>query len=101
MKNEPTKEQLLEQLQESERKYRFLFDNMQETVTFHKLFYDNGGKLYDYTVEDANKLALKAMGKSIDEVRGKLLSETFSKEFTEPYLPLLEKAIAVGGGIQL
>ena len=61
-----------EALRESEEKYRGLFENINELVSYHSLLYDENGKVTDWTLDNANPLALSALGaSSLDEIKGK------------------------------
>ena len=82
---------------ESEAKYRILFENMEETVTLRRLALDEQGQVVDMVLIDANPAALKAWGiGSIDEVRGKKYTETFSMEQATWALDQVRKMRAAG-----
>ena len=62
------------EIEESEAKYRGLFDNMQEMVAFLRLIRDERGDVIDASLIDANMAALRTLRKtSLDEVRGKTM----------------------------
>ena len=61
-----------EALRESEEKYRGLFENINELVSYHSFLYDENGKVTDWTLDNANPLALSALGaNSLDDIKGK------------------------------
>lgn len=65
-----------EALKESEAKYRGLFENTQDIAAVLRYELDDRGKVADWTLEDANPPALKALGAgSLSEVAGKRMSE--------------------------
>ena len=48
-----------EELKESEKKYRRLFENMMDGLVLHKLITDKNGHPVDYIIEEVNKAAEK------------------------------------------
>ncbi len=74
---------LAEALQESEQKFRTLFENMTEGVALHEMIYD-GGKAIDYRIIDVNAAYEKHTGLSQANARGLLASELY-KTLTPPY----------------
>ena len=63
-------------LQESEAKYRSLFEHTPGVVTLRQLVFDKNGEIIDQVLIDANPTCLRSWGvSSIEEVRGKRYSE--------------------------
>ncbi len=84
-------------IRQSERKYRWLFENTLEAISFHKLIFDKNGKIIDYTLEDANNVVLKALGdRPLSELRGKLDSEIVGQDNTLHNIPRFQYAIDSG-----
>jgi CheY-like chemotaxis protein len=63
------------ELLESERKYRYLFDNLGEEAHLWEIIRDARGSVENWRLLDANKLALTAWGVSKQDVVGKLSTE--------------------------
>ncbi len=78
-------------LRESERKYRGLFENIQEVAAIYGYTYDGCGQLIDATLLDANPLWLKAKKTDLKEVQGKRLSELFSGEYFETTIQIFRQ----------
>jgi PAS domain S-box-containing protein len=74
---------LAEALQESEQKFRTLFENMTEGVALHEMIYD-GGKAIDYRIVDVNAAYENHTGLSQTKARGLLASELYQTQ-TPPY----------------
>jgi signal transduction histidine kinase len=84
-------------LRESETRYRGVFDNVKEGVSLRRFIYDERGEIVDAVLIDANPAALRVYGaKSIDEVRGRLYSETASPEAYNLALGFVKKMRASG-----
>jgi PAS domain-containing protein len=84
-------------LQESERKYRDLFNNMAEEVHFWKLERDLEGRIKTWRLVDVNPPALKTWGRqTVDELRGKTTDEIFGPGSTEHYMPVVQKIMTEG-----
>ncbi len=67
-------------LQESEAKYRRLFENMQEGVSINELVYDENGNLVNYRITEANPAYERIFGVTLEEIEGKLADEAFQLE---------------------
>ncbi len=71
-------------LQESEAKYRNLFENMTEEVHFWELVYDESNHIKTWRLVDANPPSLKSWNReTIDEIRGCTTDEIFGPGATE------------------
>ena len=69
------------ELQESEAKYRGLFDHLQDKVSLLRLEFDDAGDLTDQVLIEANVAALKTINKgSMNDIRGKRTSELVCPE---------------------
>ncbi len=76
-------ESSLEDLQQSERRFHSLFDNMNEGVALHELVFEDG-KPVNYRIVDVNDRYLKIIGVSRQHVIGKLATNIYGK-LTPPY----------------
>jgi PAS domain S-box-containing protein len=82
-----------EALQESETKYRGLFETVQEIFYIDRLIYDEQGNVVDWIFEDLNPAGFELLGlKDIDEAKGKRGSEVLGREVASFYIPMIEKA---------
>jgi diguanylate cyclase (GGDEF)-like protein/PAS domain S-box-containing protein len=72
-----------EVLQESERKYRLLFENMTTGFALHKMIYDEDGKPADYRYLEINPAFEKLTGVPESALIGKTVKEVLPK--TEQY----------------
>jgi PAS domain S-box-containing protein len=64
-------------LQESERRFRTLFENMTEAVALHEMIYDRNGQPTDYRILDANPAYGRHTGLAPEKVCGRLASEVY------------------------
>lgn len=87
--------QRLRQVQESEAKYRDLFENMTEEVHFWKLVRDERGEIKTWRLVDINPAGLKGWGKTRAEVVGKTADEIFPGA-TAHFMPIVLKTFAEG-----
>lgn len=78
-------------LQESEKKFRELFENLVDEVHLWKIIKDKNGKITGWQLVDANPSALKAWGKSIDEIIGKTANEIFGSDAHGQFMPIVEE----------
>ena len=91
------RKQAEEALQESEEKYRNLFENIEEMVTVYEVERDDNGQIIERWLRDANRAFLRAVGvSSIDKIRGKTSSQIFGKVWSEVHLPAVQKAMDTG-----
>ena len=78
-------------LRESERKYRGLFQNMQEEVHFWKLVHDDDGRIVTWRLVDVNPPTLKTWGKDLKDIIGKTTDEIFGPGAKDHYMPIVRK----------
>jgi PAS domain S-box-containing protein len=74
-----------------EQKYRNLFNNLIDEVHLWKFITDKNGNVKNWELVDANPSALKAWGKTIDQVVGKTTDKIFNLETKELFRPIVEK----------
>ena len=74
-----------EELQESESRFRLLFENMAEGVVLHEMIYGNNGNAKDYRVLDVNQAFERITAITGPEARGALGSELYGSD-DPPYL---------------
>ena len=98
---ETERDRLLKELefraQTSEERYRALFNNVSELITFDELLYDDQGNPVDWHVLDVNPAFLKRWGKSRDEIIGQHI---FGDKVTEPYLKHFSQVVKTGQPVQ-
>lgn len=63
------------ELNDSEKKYKLLFDNMTSGFALHEMIYDEEGKPADYRYIEANPAFEKLTGFHADEIIGKTIKE--------------------------
>jgi len=78
-------------LQESEQRFRSLFDNMTEGVALHRFIRNEAGEAADYRIVEVNPAYRKVLGISGEAVVGKPASEVYGTG--KP--PCLEEYLAV------
>ncbi|HEY5653296.1 MAG TPA: PAS domain-containing protein, partial [Pontiella sp.] len=84
-------------LQDSEKKYRDLFENMLHEVHIWKLVHDEHGAIKTWKLVDANPAALKAWGKTLPAVIGKTTEEIFTgTDPVELFMPIVKKIFSEG-----
>ena len=64
-----------EALQESERRYRDLFENMMDGLVLHRLIVDEKGNPVDYVLEQINNAAEKILSWKRENIEGKRATE--------------------------
>jgi len=74
---------LMAELQESEKKYRQLFDNYIVAISYHEMIYDENGKPCDYRFLDVNPAFEEITGLKGSEIIGKRCLEVLPD--IEPY----------------
>lgn len=82
-------------LLESERRYRFLFENLTEEVHLWKVLRDDAGAIISWRLIDANPVALSAWKRERDEVVGKRSDEIWPE--ADPiglFKPIVEKVFS-------
>lgn len=85
-----------QRLEQSEKQYKDLFDNLIEEVHIWKFITDVDGLLEDWELIDANPIALKNWGKKLEEVQGKLATEIFGNESVESFYPIVNDIFITG-----
>jgi len=82
-------------LQESERKYRQLFENMTSGFAVHEMIYDDQGKPVDYRYLEINPAFEKLTGVPVDVLLGKTVKEIMPN--TEDYWIETSAKVAMTG----
>ena len=82
-------------LQESEKKYRTLFEAMTEMVVSHEMVFDESGQAINYRILDCNRVFTKITGISKDKAVGGLATEVYQSE-TAPYLEEYARVASTG-----
>lgn len=83
-------------LQESEKKFRGLFENLIDEVHLWKIIKDNTEKITGWQLVDANPATLKTWEKAINEVIGKTPDEIFGADTQIQFMPIVEKIFKTG-----
>jgi len=82
-----------EKAEKNEKKYKSLFNSMQERSYLHELVYDNQGKAINYRIIDANPASEKNNKIKVKNAIGKLATELFNTTkapFLETYIKVAE-----------
>jgi PAS domain S-box-containing protein len=74
-----------QKLNESEKKFHSLFDNMAEGVALHSLLFNENGIPVDYRIIDVNPVFEQIIGISKQNIVGKFATEAYRTE-SPPYL---------------
>ncbi len=91
------RKQAKEALQQSESKFRQLFENITELVALFKVRRDQNGKIINRIVLEANKAFLNvAKASSLSAVKGKTSEEIFGGGNISPILDFTKKALDTG-----
>jgi signal transduction histidine kinase/CheY-like chemotaxis protein len=69
-----------EKVEENEKRYRSMFDSMQEGIYLHELIYDNKGKAINYRIIDANPISEKYLNIKPEDAIGKLATKLYGTE---------------------
>ena len=76
------RKKIIIELQESEEKFRSLFENITEGVALHEMVYDAHGKAIDYRLIDVNSAYTDHTGLHLESAKNKLATEVYGT--TEP-----------------
>lgn len=85
-----------EAVRESEEKYRSLFENLTSGALLIEPVMDKGGRLADLRYLMANPAVEKHLGKTPDELIGRLYSEVFSYQQRNPVFEKYENVLSTG-----
>jgi PAS domain S-box-containing protein len=85
-----------EALARSEARYRSLFLNLAEEVYLWRLEFDDRGRLRTWRLVDANPAALRAWGKTLEEIEGRRPDEAFGEGAEAFFRPTLEEILRAG-----
>jgi PAS domain S-box-containing protein len=84
-----------EALQESEEKFRLLFENMTEGVALHEMIRDDEGRAVDYRILNVNSAYAQQTGISSERAHGALAGELYGAG-APPYLKEYEELVSAG-----
>jgi PAS domain S-box-containing protein len=93
------RQQAVDALQVSERKFRSLFDAMNQGIAIHEIVYNDSGIAVDYTLLDVNPAYESIVGLSREDVIGNLASELYGLE-EPPYLEVYAGVADKGEPVQ-
>ncbi|MGB6037685.1 MAG: PAS domain-containing sensor histidine kinase, partial [Cryomorphaceae bacterium] len=85
-----------EKIKEARNTYKKLFDHLLDEVHLWKVLKDEKGEIEGWELIDANPTAVKAWGKSREEVIGKSPNEIFQTDAYGQFLPLVKKIFDTG-----
>lgn len=86
---------LIENLRESESKFRSIFETMDEGVAIHEILYSKDGAALDYRIMDVNPAFSRNTGIPAEKVRGELASAAYGTG-EAPYLDRYAKVAETG-----
>lgn len=89
------REKLVNNLRDSEQKFRTLFENLTEGVALHEMVYDEQGNAIDYRILDINPSYEKHTGLLQKKAIG-LLASTLYGTTEPPYFEIFEKVARTG-----
>jgi PAS domain S-box-containing protein len=84
-----------DQLEQSETKFKVMFENMTEGVMLYEIMYDKNGQASDYRVLDINPAYEKHMGISSPQAIGKPSREIYTTK-TSPFLEEFIQIVKIG-----
>ena len=84
-----------EKLQESEQRFKSLYDSMIEGVAIHEMVYGDSGEAVDYRIIDVNPAYETILGLKRKQVINKLASEAYGVD-DPPYLETYAKVVLTG-----
>lgn len=89
-----------EALREGEKKYRGLFENIQELVTLYEVVRNDGGEIIERRLIECNPAFLRAAGvASVDDIRAKTWGEIFPQDDGSKNLIEIRKAMSTGNPV--
>jgi len=88
-------------LQESEKQYRSLFDNMQSGFALHKIILEDNGKPVDFVFIDVNREFEAQTGLERDNIIGKKVTEVLPGIEDDPaaWIPIYGQVALTGKGV--
>lgn len=91
-----TKErEIRKKIEESEKKFKGLFDSTSEGICLHEVILDKGGDPIDYIILDANKKYEEILNLKKHDIIGKKATEIYGTE-SAPYIELYSKVALTG-----
>jgi PAS domain S-box-containing protein len=88
-----------ELLQQSERKYRLLFENMTAGFALHQAIYQEDGQLCDYRFIEVNPAFERLTGLAASQLMGRTMSEVMPQLEPAGWLEILGKVVETGVAI--
>ncbi|MEL4304819.1 ATP-binding protein [Methanococcoides sp. LMO-2] len=85
-KAEEIRARMENELKESEKKYRELFEHSINGFAFHKVITDENGEVIDYVFLDANRAFENLTGLKCDDILGKCVTEVLSGIEKTPFI---------------
>jgi PAS domain S-box-containing protein len=89
------REQAVAAMQASERKYRGLYDSMNEGAALHELVRDAAGRPVDYRILEVNQRFERITGLARDTVQGRLATEVYGAD-EAPFLDVFATVAQTG-----
>lgn len=85
----------IEHLTESERKFRSVFESMEEGVALHEILYDDAGVPFDYRIIDVNPSFEANTGMPAGKIRGRTARESYGTG-DAPFLDIYAQVALTG-----
>jgi len=79
-----------EQLSQSERRYRLLFENLREDVTVFELVRNDEGHIVDWLLRDSNRQARRFFGEQYPAALGRRITDLVGKDEMRPHIEKTE-----------
>lgn len=79
------------EIQESKQRYKDLFDNLVDEVHIWKFITNEQDEVVNWELVEANPVALKVWGKSLNEVQGKTATEIFGNNAIDTFKSIVEE----------
>lgn len=91
------RKQLEDHLAENEKKYRNLFELIQDAIAVFEVVRNNKGEIVDRIIRDANPAFVRtASAPDLESLKNKSLSELFGKDLADDTLPQVRRAMSTG-----
>jgi len=83
-------------LEQSERRYRVLFENLGEEVTIYDVVRDSQGQVVDWVVKEQNGRARVALGPACPSLKGQRLSAILGPKVAGPFIERSREVLRTG-----
>ena len=87
-------------LQQSEERYRHLFESSNQPIMVFELVYDTEGQISDWILREANSEAIQRLGRSLVDLVGRRVTELFGLDWAIPRIAESREVMASERGKQ-